>query len=752
MDIPGIPTGYVEARLAVTTNDGSDDDARFDTIAPSGTVYLKPRRNAFTAESTIVLPDTMSLPLDSDGYATVPDGDGNPTDERRIELPAVEEMTWTASFDLTIPPYPWQSSTEENILRIKPFDIPVEKGKTTQIGDYLPLGVDPSTGATWIKGDKGDSISSAEREGDSTLVLILDTGERLPGVELPASDVAGPPGPSTTLTVGEVTTGEAGSDAEVTITGESPDQKVSFVLPRGDKGDKGDDGAGIPKGGEAGQVPIRTEDGGSEWASPHEMIDEFDPSEGEPGLLGSTIWEMLVGPLTDASRATPSPKPDRIVKRDGNGRAQFTDPDTDADAATKGYVDTALASVPSTEYVDDSVADVEARQESSTQVADKMIDGSKHLWIGDSISSLATKQIEGRSYTVYAPAMSGGRLFGKQSIAASGNRSDQQLSKLDTLLDEDADFTSASVLVGTNDLSQSVEIDTWKDNVRKIVEKLTEHRIEPILMTLPPRSGPTHPVDPEVIEDEWNAWLKEYAYDQGILFVDVWKTVTDPSTREYRDGYYDESDGVHPNGRAQLMIAQEFIRKVGPHLRGIDAGTIDAATVHGNDPLNLVKNPVFTEPELPDGWNNTKDVASVVADGHAPGGYAVDFNLDKDDDAAQVYPERFDNGISGGKTYRIVVLAKVISASGVEPGDGMNLLIRYWTGDGPDDWEDIDSPLYGQNLATRDYLEYAVEVELPSDAVGLTLYWRYTREGSTSGKIHSRLGGIGVFDASETAS
>lgn len=49
----------------------------------------------------------------------------------------------------------------------------------------------------------------------------------------------GDPGPSNTLKIGTVS---KGANPEVTISGNSPDQIISFVLPQGDKGDKGEAG------------------------------------------------------------------------------------------------------------------------------------------------------------------------------------------------------------------------------------------------------------------------------------------------------------------------------------------------------------------------------------------------------------------------------------------------------------------------------------------------------------------------------
>lgn len=54
----------------------------------------------------------------------------------------------------------------------------------------------------------------------------------------------GDPGPANTLTIGTVTTGEPGTQAAASITGESPNQVLNLNIPKGDKGDPGDGGAG----------------------------------------------------------------------------------------------------------------------------------------------------------------------------------------------------------------------------------------------------------------------------------------------------------------------------------------------------------------------------------------------------------------------------------------------------------------------------------------------------------------------------
>ncbi|MGV9666927.1 hypothetical protein [Nocardia niigatensis] len=52
----------------------------------------------------------------------------------------------------------------------------------------------------------------------------------------------GPTGTPNELTIGTVTTGAAGTDLQITVTGTPPNQTVNMVVPRGVKGRKGPDG------------------------------------------------------------------------------------------------------------------------------------------------------------------------------------------------------------------------------------------------------------------------------------------------------------------------------------------------------------------------------------------------------------------------------------------------------------------------------------------------------------------------------
>lgn len=84
-------------------------------------------------------------------------------------------------------------------------------------------------------------------------------------------------GAAATIQVGTVTTSEAGGDAEVTNSGSNTAAVFDFVIPRGQTGPAG---AGVPAGGMAGQTIVRTADGSTEWKDFPSADIELDPDGG----------------------------------------------------------------------------------------------------------------------------------------------------------------------------------------------------------------------------------------------------------------------------------------------------------------------------------------------------------------------------------------------------------------------------------------------------------------------------------------
>ena len=129
----------------------------------------------------------------------------------------------------------------DNGVTVEP--IPLPRGPEGPEGPQGPKGDQGIQGPEGPQGPKGSTGLQGEvgHKGDTG-----DTGPEGPkgdkgdkGDEGPASTV---PGPANNLTVGTVTTGAADSNAEVTVTGTSPNQTVNFTIPRGEQGSKGDPG------------------------------------------------------------------------------------------------------------------------------------------------------------------------------------------------------------------------------------------------------------------------------------------------------------------------------------------------------------------------------------------------------------------------------------------------------------------------------------------------------------------------------
>ncbi len=106
-----------------------------------------------------------------------------------------------------------------------------DKGDPFTYADFTSEQLDALKGAKGDKGDKGDT-GAAGAKGDKG-----DRGEK------------GADGVTPTLSIGTVTTGEAGTNASASISGTTPNLILNLTIPKGDKGDKGDTGASGGSGG-----------------------------------------------------------------------------------------------------------------------------------------------------------------------------------------------------------------------------------------------------------------------------------------------------------------------------------------------------------------------------------------------------------------------------------------------------------------------------------------------------------------------
>ena len=92
-------------------------------------------------------------------------------------------------------------------------------------------------GTNGTKGEKGDPFTYADFTPEQLAALKGAKGDK------GARGEKGADGVTPTISIGTITTGAAGSPANVTMGGTAPSYVLNFTIPKGDKGDKGDTGA-----------------------------------------------------------------------------------------------------------------------------------------------------------------------------------------------------------------------------------------------------------------------------------------------------------------------------------------------------------------------------------------------------------------------------------------------------------------------------------------------------------------------------
>lgn len=137
------------------------------------------------------------------------------------------------------------------------FQFGIPKGDKGDKGEQGEQGVQGEQGIQGIQGEKGDkgdtgtSITNATAgtpttSGDITTTPITftfsDTTTKTVNVSAQKGEKGdkGDTGSTNTLSIGTVTTGEAGSQASATITGDAPSQTLNLTIPQGIKGNTGE--------------------------------------------------------------------------------------------------------------------------------------------------------------------------------------------------------------------------------------------------------------------------------------------------------------------------------------------------------------------------------------------------------------------------------------------------------------------------------------------------------------------------------
>mgnify|MGYP004459737377 CR=1 FL=1 len=154
---------------------------------------------------------------------------------------------------------PSLGSTEGAVISADEVSVSEDGSAAASVGEDLPRGKSAyeiakengfdGTEAEWLaslKGATGAAGADGKDGENGKTPYVGENGNWYIGENdtgKPSRGAKGEPGATPTLGVESVETGEPGTDAEVTMTGDAPNHALKFVIPRGDKGAKGDTGA-----------------------------------------------------------------------------------------------------------------------------------------------------------------------------------------------------------------------------------------------------------------------------------------------------------------------------------------------------------------------------------------------------------------------------------------------------------------------------------------------------------------------------
>lgn len=171
---------------------------------------------------------------------------------------------------------PSLGSTEGAVISADEVSVSEDGSAAASVGEDLPRGKSAyeiakengfnGTETEWLaslKGATGAPGADGKDGENGKTPYVGDNGNWFVGSDdtgKPSRGAKGEPGQdgvTPTFSIESVETGEPGTDAEVTMTGDAPNHGLKFVIPRGDKGDTGDTGSPGAKGdkGDPGATP-----------------------------------------------------------------------------------------------------------------------------------------------------------------------------------------------------------------------------------------------------------------------------------------------------------------------------------------------------------------------------------------------------------------------------------------------------------------------------------------------------------------
>lgn len=208
---------------------------------------------------------------------------------------------------------PSLGSTEGAVISADEVSVSEDGSAAASVGEDLPRGKSAyeiakengfdGTEAEWLASLKGApgaaGVNGKDGENGKT-PYVGENGNWYIGADdtgKPSRGAKGEPGQdgvTPTFSIESVETGEPGTNADVTMTGDAPNHGLKFVIPRGNKGDKGDTGSPGAKG-DKGEPGAKGEPG-----SPGAKGDKGDTGA-TPNLTIGTVTTLDAGQNATAS-------------------------------------------------------------------------------------------------------------------------------------------------------------------------------------------------------------------------------------------------------------------------------------------------------------------------------------------------------------------------------------------------------------------------------------------------------------------
>lgn len=241
---------------------------------------------------------------------------------------------------------PSLGSTEGAVISADEVSVSEDGSAAASVGEDLPRGKSAyeiakengfdGTEAEWLaslKGEPGAPGTNGKDGENGETPYVGENGNWYIGEDdtgKPSRGAKGEPGKNgvtPTFSIESVETGEPGTDADVTMTGDAPNHGLRFVIPRGDKGDKGNPGAtpnltiGTVTTLDAGQNATASMGGTAE--SPVLNLGIPRGAKGEPGEGGAgTYYVELDGNFPNYTLSETTPLAD-IKTAYNDGKALF---------------------------------------------------------------------------------------------------------------------------------------------------------------------------------------------------------------------------------------------------------------------------------------------------------------------------------------------------------------------------------------------------------------------------------------------